>query len=286
MLHFPHAMPGACSSPVAPNFSPCAAPRRAAAAPCRTLASFATARSCVATAHRRRRPAAPDRTLPEARRAEKLDLGGRVVLPGFVDSHTHLIYAESRAAEYEQRIAGATLRRNRPSRRRHSLQRAQTLRRATRDDLKARALAHLAPIRRARHHHLEAKSRLRPRLRERNARSWKSSANCAREQPLEIAPTFLGAHVVPPEFRKRPDEYVRPTSIHAAWIPQGRAQQASRNSATSIAIAARSPYRKSRRILTAGLRLRPRAAHPRRAARAHRRRAPRRRNASRQRRPP
>jgi imidazolonepropionase len=46
--------------------------------------------------------------LPEARAAEKLDLGGRVALPGFVDSHTHLIHAASRAEEYELKIAGAS----------------------------------------------------------------------------------------------------------------------------------------------------------------------------------
>ena len=46
--------------------------------------------------------------LPEARVAEKLDLGGRVALPGFVDSHTHLIHAASRAEEYELKIEGAS----------------------------------------------------------------------------------------------------------------------------------------------------------------------------------
>src|SRR5258708_16339625 len=44
----------------------------------------------------------------EAKAAEKLDVGGRVVLPGFVDSHTHLIHAASRAEEYEMKIQGAS----------------------------------------------------------------------------------------------------------------------------------------------------------------------------------
>src|SRR2546426_5586499 len=46
--------------------------------------------------------------LPEALAAEKLDAGGRIALPGFVDSHTPLGFAPSRAAEDEMRIAGAS----------------------------------------------------------------------------------------------------------------------------------------------------------------------------------
>ena len=46
--------------------------------------------------------------LAEARSAEKIDLVGRVALPGFVDSHTHLVHAASRAEEYELKIAGAS----------------------------------------------------------------------------------------------------------------------------------------------------------------------------------
>src|ERR1041385_5931736 len=46
--------------------------------------------------------------LKESKTTEKLSLGGRVVLPGFVDSHTHLIHAASRAEEYELKIRGAS----------------------------------------------------------------------------------------------------------------------------------------------------------------------------------
>ena len=46
--------------------------------------------------------------LAESKKAEKMDVGGRVVLPGFVDSHTHLIHAASRAEEYELKIQGTS----------------------------------------------------------------------------------------------------------------------------------------------------------------------------------
>ena len=80
--------------------------------------------------------------LPEARGAEKTDLGGRVVLPGFVDSHTHLVHAASRAEEYELKIAGASY--EEIARKGGGiLNSVKKLRAATSEALKKRALAAL-----------------------------------------------------------------------------------------------------------------------------------------------
>ena len=144
--------------------------------------------------------------LREVRRARKLDVGGRVVLPGFVDSHTHLIFPAGRAEEYEQRIAGAS----------HEqiarggggiLSTVRRLRRAAPTALKQRALAALRQFAAHGTTTVEAKSgygldaanelgtlRLLRELRQ--------------EQPLDIVATFLGAHAVPPEYRRRPEKYV------------------------------------------------------------------------------
>src|SRR5579883_2739602 len=84
---------------------------------------------------------------PEAKRAEKFDVGGRVILPGFVDSHTHLIHAASRAEEYELKIQGASyeeIARNGGG----ILNSVKKLRAATREALKKRAVAAWANSRR------------------------------------------------------------------------------------------------------------------------------------------
>lgn len=140
-------------------------------------------------------------SLPEARMAEKLDVGGRVVLPGFVDAHTHLIHAASRAEEYELKILGASY--EEMARKGGGiLNSVKKLRAATGEALKARAKAALKEF--AAHgtttieaksgYGLDAASELRIlRLHE----------ELGREQPLEIVSTFLGAHVVPAEFRRR-----------------------------------------------------------------------------------
>lgn len=144
--------------------------------------------------------------LREARRAEKLDVGGRVVMPGFVDSHTHLVFPASRADEYEMRIAGASY---------EQIARAgggilstvRKLRRAPASELKRRALASLKEFAAHGTTTVEAKSGYGLDA----ASELKTLAlfrALHQEQPIDIVPTFLGAHVVPPEYRKRRDGYV------------------------------------------------------------------------------
>lgn len=160
-------------------------------------------------------PRARVERMKPARRAEKLDVGGRVVLPGFVDSHTHLIFPFSRAPEYEQRIGGATY---------EDIARAgggilstvKHLRLAPAKKLKERALENLRRFAAHGTTTVEAKSGY--------GLHWPSELKTLRllcelhqEQPLDIHSTFLGAHVVPPEYRKRPDAYVE--LLEKKWIP-------------------------------------------------------------------
>jgi imidazolonepropionase len=141
--------------------------------------------------------------LPEAKTAEKLDLGGRVVLPGFVDSHTHLIHAASRAEEYELKIRGASY--EEIARKGGGiLNSVKKLRAATAESLKARA--HRAMREFAAHgtttieaksgYGLDAASELK---------ILGLHQELAKEQPIEIVSTFLGAHVVPVEYREKAD---------------------------------------------------------------------------------
>jgi imidazolonepropionase len=153
--------------------------------------------------------------LREARGAQKLDLGGRVVLPGFVDSHTHLVFPASRADEYEQRISGKTY---------DEIARAgggiratvNAVRRSSERALSERASAHLCEFAAHGTTTIEAKSGY--------GLDWVNEVKllCAvqqlhQDQPLDIVQTFLGAHIVPPEYRKRPDAFV--DLLVRAWIP-------------------------------------------------------------------
>jgi imidazolonepropionase len=142
-----------------------------------------------------------------------VDVGGRAVLPGFVDSHTHLVFAGDRAAEFEARMSGHPYDGG-------GITTTVTATRAASDDqLRARLASLVAEARAQGTTTVEIKSGygLTP---EDEARVLR----LAREVTGET--TFLGAHVVPPEYAGRADDYVRLVSgpmlaacaPHARWV--------------------------------------------------------------------
>jgi imidazolonepropionase len=141
--------------------------------------------------------------LAEARGAEKLNLGGRVALPGFVDSHTHLIHAASRAEEYELKIQGASY--EEIARKGGGiLNSVKKLRAATSESLKKRALAALKQFAAHGTTTMEAKSGYGLDVTN-ELKILRLHMELQAEQPLEIVSTFLGAHVVPEEYRGKAD---------------------------------------------------------------------------------
>ncbi|HTG27937.1 MAG TPA: imidazolonepropionase [Methylomirabilota bacterium] len=139
---------------------------------------------------------------PLAGSAQRVDAGGRVVLPGFVDSHTHLIHAASRADEYELRITGASYEEI-AKRGGGILNSVSKLRVATSDTLKQRAHKALLQFAAYGTTTIEAKSGYGLDLAG-ELKLLKLHKELSAEQPLDIVSTFLGAHVIPGEFRTRP----------------------------------------------------------------------------------
>jgi len=147
-------------------------------------------------------PAARIEKLKESKSAEKMDVGGRVVLPGFVDAHTHLIHAASRAEEYELKIRGASY--EEIGRKGGGiLNSVKKLRAAAANDLKSRARGFLEQFAEYGTTTVEAKSGYGLDVTS-ELRILSLHKELDSEQPLEIVSTFLGAHVVPAEYRGKP----------------------------------------------------------------------------------
>jgi imidazolonepropionase len=135
----------------------------------------------------------------------RLDASGCAVLPGFVDPHTHVVWAGDRAAEFEMKMAGAKYL-----------------------DILAAGGGILSTVRKTRAASIEVlMEETRPRL----ARMFACGTTTAEAKtgyglnteaelkmlqailtldaagPLELAPTFLGAHAIPPEYKNNPQAY-------------------------------------------------------------------------------
>ncbi len=137
---------------------------------------------------------------------EVIDAAGKCVMPGFVDSHTHMVFGGYRAEEFFWRLAGTPyleiLERGGGI-----LNTVQATRQASLAELKELAAKRLQDMLAMGVTTVEGKSGY-GLDKETELRQLAVMDELNREQPVEIVPTFMGAHAVPPEYKGRPDEYV------------------------------------------------------------------------------
>jgi imidazolonepropionase len=138
--------------------------------------------------------------------ATTLDATGHAVLPGFVDPHTHLVFAGDRQDELRRRLAGATYAEI-AAQGGGILSTVRATREASEDALVAGALNRLRVMLRSGTTTCEAKSGYGLTT-EVELRMLRAVRRLNLEQPIEIVSTFLGAHEIPPEYRERRAAYV------------------------------------------------------------------------------
>ncbi len=149
----------------------------------------------------------PERELPpELEEARNFDAGGRLVIPGLVDCHTHLAFGGWRAAEFEQRILG-----------RGYLEIARAgggiistviaTRAASEGELVARSRTFLDEMIALGVTTVEGKSGYGLSLEE-ELKQLRVYRKLADDGPARVVPTLLAAHIVPPEFREAREAYV------------------------------------------------------------------------------
>ncbi len=137
---------------------------------------------------------------------ETLDASGHVVMPGFVDAHTHVIWAGDRAAEFEQRLEGKTYLEILAAGG-GILSTVRATRAASQESLEAQAKTRLEEMFRHGATTIEAKTGYGLEL-ETELRMLAALHHLNQDGPWELALTFLGAHAIPAEYTDKTDEYV------------------------------------------------------------------------------
>ncbi len=139
---------------------------------------------------------------------EEVDLGGRLLTPGLIDCHTHLVYGGNRAGEFEQRLQGVSY---------EEIARAgggilssvQATRAASEEELAAAALPRLNGLAAEGVTTLEVKSGYGLDT-ENELKMLRAARRLGAEQgAVEVVTSFLGAHALPPEFSTDREGYVR-----------------------------------------------------------------------------
>jgi imidazolonepropionase len=153
--------------------------------------------------------------LPAATAEEVHDLGGAWVTPGLIDCHTHLVFAGTRAAEYAERLRGASY---------EQIARAgggilatvRAVRAASEERLFEESAPRLAALMAEGVTTVEIKSGYGLTLAD-EAKMLRVARALGRAFPVTVRTTLLAAHTVPPEYRGRAAEYLE--RIAGEWLP-------------------------------------------------------------------
>jgi len=138
---------------------------------------------------------------------QTMDARGKTVIPGFVDPHTHLVFAGSREEEFEMRLKGATymeIHRKGGG----ILKTVRETRQASEQELVENCKKTLNTMLEHGTTTIEAKSGYGLTL-EDEVKCLRVIRLLNRTHPIDIVPTFLGAHALPQEYREQTDKYVK-----------------------------------------------------------------------------
>jgi imidazolonepropionase len=155
------------------------------------------------------------------RRVTEIDCSGTVVLPGFVDSHTHPVFVSPRLVDFEKRIEGASYEEIavagggiRPS--------LEAVRKTTKSALAAKVVTALKDMAAHGTTTVEAKSGYGLTV-ESELKSLEAIREAASHWPGTVVATLLGAHVVPKEFQGCSQKYVE--IVCKEMVPQAAKRQ-------------------------------------------------------------
>ena len=154
-----------------------------------------------------------------------LDAGGKVVMPGFVDPHTHLVWAGDRAAEFEMRLEGKTYLEIMAAGG-GIVSTVRATRQASLETLKDQTRARMHSL--LRHGTTTAEAKTGYGLDTRSElHQMQVLLELDAEGGLELVPTFLGAHAVPQEYKDDPQAFTDQVvsemlpALHAWWQEHG-----------------------------------------------------------------
>lgn len=145
-----------------------------------------------------------DRTLPES--LNEVDASGKVVLPGFVDSHTHMMFAGNRAYEFALRSQGATYQQIAEAGG-GILNTITHVRAASKKELKKQTLRYLNAMMKHGTTTVEIKSGYGLDF-DSEVKMLEAINELKDEEMMTVVPTFIGAHAFPPEYKQNRKAYV------------------------------------------------------------------------------